>query len=251
MTPIEQWPDAELARANAALEGADAEAIVRYAALALGRDLVMTSAFGVEGIALMDIASRVMPGIRVLFLDTGYHFPETLALRERARARFAVDLVDVTPELSVAEQDARYGARLHARDPDHCCLMRKVQPLDAALARIGARGWLAALRRDQGDTRRGIDALARTTRGGRPMLKVHPFARWSRADTWNYVMSRGLPYNELLDRGYASIGCAPCTRPVAAGEDERAGRWSGQGKTECGIHQEPGDPGTAVEADGR
>ena len=181
---------------------------------------------------LAHLASRVIPGVNVVFLDTGYHFAETLGTRDWIASVLPVTVHSVQPPLTVAEQDARYGPRLYERDPDLCCSLRKVVPLAEKLA--GYSAWGSGVRRDEAVTRadtRLVDFDAK-----RGMVKVNPLAYWSQDDVDRYVIEHQVPVNPLAEIGYASIGCAPCTRPVAPGEDPRAGRWAGRNKVECGVN---------------
>jgi phosphoadenosine phosphosulfate reductase len=173
-----------------------------------------------------------VPGVQVVFLDTGYHFAETIGTRDWITSVLPVTLVNVRPEQTVAEQDATYGEKLHERDPDLCCSLRKVRPLAEQLA--GYVAWGSGLRRDESPTRADTRIVDWDDRRG--MLKINPLAAWTQDVVDAYVERHQVPVNPLVELGYASIGCAPCTRPVAPGEDARAGRWAGRGKTECGIH---------------
>ncbi len=168
-----------------------------------------------------------------MFLDTGYHFPETLDFRRSVAERLNANVIDIRPELSVEEQDAVYGSQLHDRDPDACCAMRKVEPLHRALAPYDA--WISGVRRDEASTRAATPVVAWD--GARGKVKINPIATWTQDQVDAYVLEHGLRYNPLREFGYASIGCAPCTRPVAPGEDPRSGRWAGFAKTECGLHR--------------
>lgn len=181
---------------------------------------------------LPHLVSATLPGIDVLFLDTGYHFAETLATREDVARRLDVNIVDVRPEQSVAGQDETEGKDLFAIDPARCCALRKVDPLNRALA--GYRLWFTGVRRDEAPTRTNTPLIDFDE--AHSLVKINPLARWSFEELNDYSTVHQLPRNLLLDRGYPSIGCQPCTRQVAPGEDPRAGRWSGHTKTECGIH---------------
>ncbi|MBZ5710896.1 phosphoadenylyl-sulfate reductase [Nannocystis pusilla] len=224
----------ELAGRSAALEGQPAEAILawvfeHYA----GRRIGLSSAFGPEGCALIHLARALRPDVPVYTIDTGYLFAETLAVREAFRAQGA-DIRVVEPLVTIRAQAERHGPDLFARDPDACCEIRKVEPMRRVLDRLDV--WITAIRRDQAVTRQGTPILGTARRGdGSLVVKVAPLAAWTRKDTWRYLIDHEVPYNPLLDAGYTSIGCEPCTaRPP--GDDERGGRWSGTGKTECGIH---------------
>jgi phosphoadenosine phosphosulfate reductase len=162
----------------------------------------------------------------VLFLDTGFHFPETLAFKNEFVERYRLNLVELRP--------ATDPGPLYQTDPDRCCSIRKVEPLREALA--GFDAWISAVRSDQGETRAGLDVLEHHQVNGHAVVKVYPLAGWSRDDVWGYIHEEGIPYHPLHDQGFTSIGCWPCTRATRPGEPERAGRWSGMGKTECGLH---------------
>ncbi|MGF0162689.1 phosphoadenylyl-sulfate reductase [Streptomyces koyangensis] len=217
-------------RAGAELEEAPALEIVRWAADTFGERFCVTSSM--EDAVVAHLASRVRPGVDVVFLDTGYHFPETIGTRDAVEAVLDVNVLTLTPRQSVAEQDAEYGPKLHDRDPDLCCALRKVKPLEEGLA--GYAAWATGLRRDESPTRANTPVVGWDAR--RRKVKVSPIARWTQDDVDAYVARYGVLTNPLLTDGYASVGCAPCTRRVAAGEDARAGRWAGTGKTECGLH---------------
>jgi phosphoadenosine phosphosulfate reductase len=181
---------------------------------------------------LAHLASRVVPGVNVVFLNTGYHFAETIGTRDWIASALPITLVDVQPPKTVAEQDAEFGPKLHERDPDLCCSLRKVQPLAATLA--GYLAWGSGIRRDESPTRAGTRLVDWDAKRG--MVKVNPMAAWTQDVVDAYVTEHQVPVNPLFELGYGSIGCAPCTRPVAPGEDPRAGRWAGKNKIECGIH---------------
>jgi phosphoadenosine phosphosulfate reductase len=229
-------PTPELAaEANARFEGiADpveqALAVLRWAGESFGEGFAITSSMA-DGL-LSHLASRVIPGVNVVFLDTGYHFAETIGTRDWISSVLPITLVNVTPSQTVAEQDLSFGARLHDRDPDLCCEMRKVKPLAQALA--GYVAWGSGVRRDESESRADTRLVDWDAKRG--MVKVNPMAGWTQDVVEAYVVEHQVPVNPLFELGYGSIGCEPCTRPVAPGEDPRAGRWAGRGKTECGIH---------------
>ncbi|MBQ0986816.1 phosphoadenylyl-sulfate reductase [Streptomyces sp. F63] len=215
-----------------AAEFADAgpEEVLRWAAGTFGSRFCVTSSM--EDAVVAHLASRVQPGVDVVFLDTGYHFPETIGTRDAVAAVMDVNVISVTPRQTVAEQDAEYGPKLHDRDPDLCCALRKVAPLEEGLA--GYDAWATGLRRDNGPTRAATPVVDWDAK--RQKVKISPIATWTQADLDAYVAEHGVLTNPLLTDGYPSIGCAPCTRRVRPGEDVRAGRWAGRGKTECGLH---------------
>ncbi|GAA3990066.1 phosphoadenylyl-sulfate reductase [Thermobifida alba] len=218
------------AAAAAELEEASATEIIRWAADTFGDRLCLTSSMA--DALMVDLVSGVVPGIDVIFLDTGYHFPETLGTRDAVAQTYPVNLITVQPTRTVAEQDRDLGPRLYGRDPNLCCHLRKVEPLQRALEPYDA--WLTGLRRDEAVTRRDVGVVQWDAR--KKKVKVNPIARWTQADVDAYVAERGVLVNPLQYDGYPSIGCAPCTRRVAEGADPRSGRWAGTGKVECGLH---------------
>lgn len=208
--------------------------ILRWTFETFGDRVALSTAFGPSGVALMHLAARVNPGVRVFFIDTGFHFDETLEMIERVQQRLAIDVEIIRPELTVAEQAARYGDELYVIDSDRCCAMRKVEPTRRMLSGLDA--WITGLRRDQGPSRAETPIIDVRPVEGRTLYKISPLARWTNKDVWRHVFTHDLPYNPLHDQGYPSIGCAPCTAPVGVGGDERDGRWAGSSKTECGLH---------------
>ncbi|AXI76999.1 phosphoadenylyl-sulfate reductase [Peterkaempfera bronchialis] len=217
-------------RAGRDLEDASPQEVLRWAAETFGRRFCVTSSM--EDAVVAHLASSVFPGVDVVFLDTGYHFPETIGTRDAVAAVMPVNVITLTPRQTVAEQDAEHGPKLHDRDPDLCCALRKVEPLQRGLA--GYDAWATGLRRDESPTRANTPVVGWDPK--RRKVKVAPIARWTQDDVDAYVAEHGVLLNPLLWDGYASVGCAPCTRRVADGEDARAGRWAGTGKTECGLH---------------
>ncbi|MDQ7056071.1 MAG: phosphoadenylyl-sulfate reductase [Persephonella sp.] len=194
-----------------------------------------TSSFSAEDVSIIHMIKNIKPDALIIFIDTDYHFIETYQLVERIKKEWNINLKVIKPEITVEEQINLYGEKLYERDPDKCCQIRKVKPLKRALE--GLDVWITGMRRDQSPTRANIGKVEiHRLPSGREILKVNPVADWKRKDVWNYVYQHNLPYNPLYDKSYLSIGCAPCTRPVKEGEDERAGRWAGKGKLECGLH---------------
>lgn len=181
---------------------------------------------------LPHVVSRHLPWVHTLFLDTGYHFAETLGTRAAAEAALEITVVDVTPSRDVAAQDRELGPDLFARDPEQCCRLRKVEPLHAALADYEV--WITGVRRDEGPTRAATAPVLWDERNR--LIKVNPLVDWTFDDVQRHALEHGLPVNPLLADGYPSIGCAPCTQRVAPGADPRSGRWAGTDKTECGLH---------------
>ncbi|MEV5828572.1 phosphoadenylyl-sulfate reductase [Spirillospora sp. NPDC052242] len=216
--------------AAAALEGAPTLEVIRWAAATFGDRICLTSSM--SDAALIHLVSKVKPGIDVLFVDTGYHFAETIGTRDAVEAVYPVNVINVTPSRTVEEQEAALGPRLFGRNPDLCCHLRKVEPLGRALE--GYMAWFSGIRRDETASRRDRKVVEWDRKRG--MVKVNPILDWTQEEMDNYIEDNGVLVNPLHYDGYPSIGCAPCTRPVAPGEDPRSGRWAGLGKTECGIH---------------
>ena len=216
---------------GAELELAPAEHIIEWAVATFGKRFCITSSMG--DAVLAHLAGKVAPGLDVVFLDTGYHFVETIGTRDAVEATMPVNLLTITPVQSVAEQDATHGKDLYKTNPDLCCQLRKVQPLVDALA--GYDAWATGLRRAETHNRVIAPVVGWDARKGK--VKVSPLARWSDDDVERYIAEHGVLVNPLVYDGYPSIGCAPCTRRVAPGDDPRSGRWAGTNKTECGIHR--------------
>jgi phosphoadenosine phosphosulfate reductase len=212
------------------LETATAQEVLRWAVDTFGDGFAIASSMG-DGL-LAHLAASVEPGIDILFLDTGYHFAETIGTRDAVASSYDVNVRTVLPLLSVTQQDAEYGKDLWNRDPTQCCAMRKVEPLARALEPYVA--WGSGIRRDEAVTRRNTKVVEWDFK--RQKVKVNPIATWTQAEVDAYVEQHGVLVNPLAYDGYPSIGCAPCTHRVAPGEDPRSGRWSGQAKTECGLH---------------
>jgi phosphoadenosine phosphosulfate reductase len=222
-TPVELLPEmSELAEISRSFESAPASAVVKWAAERFGDQLVLAASF--QDCVMIDVAVQAVPDIEVVFLDTQYHFAETLWFVEQVRARYNVNLTVTRPKATLDD--------LWHSDPDQCCRVRKVEPLERALE--GRAAWMTGLRRDELASRASTPIV--TYDVGRGLVKVNPLATWSDLDVAGYIRDRGLPVHPLAERGYSSIGCWPCTRPVGQGEDARAGRWSGSDKTECGLH---------------
>ena len=212
------------------LEEATPQEVLRWAADTFGDRFCVSSSMG-DGV-LASLAASVVPGIDVVFLDTGYHFAETLGTRDAVAQVYDVKVRTVLPLLTVAQQDAEHGAELWRRDPDACCAMRKVEPLKRALEDVDA--YATGIRRDESPTRESTPVVEWDAKRGK--VKVNPLARWTQDDVDAYVAEHGILVNPLQYDGYPSIGCAPCTRRVSPGEDPRAGRWADSSKTECGLH---------------
>ena len=222
----------ELLAEDAGVRLADARAIdiLTWAGLTFGHTMVVASSMS-DGV-VSHLASRAFPGVKVAFLDTGLHFAETLGTRDAIAATLDIELLNVTPDLTVEQQAQKFGPTLWNSDPDRCCQMRKVAPLARVLAPFTA--WVTGVRGDETAARVGTPVVHWDAKRG--MVKVNPIARWTHEEVEAYASRHGVLINPLQQLGYASIGCAPCTRPVRDGESARAGRWSGADKTECGIH---------------
>ena len=212
------------------LDGAPAEEVLEWAFAQFGSRLCVTSSMA-DGV-VAHLAGRVAPGIDVIFLDTGLHFPQTLAVRDEVAATMPVRVLSIQPRQTVGQQDGEHGARLFARDPNACCNLRKVEPLERALVDYDA--WAAGVRR--GETASRANAREVEYDRSRGKVKIAPIVTWSDAQVAAYIERYDVPVNELLNQGYGSVGCWPCTRKVAPGEDPRAGRWAAFDKTECGLH---------------
>ena len=217
------------------LEREGPRGILQWVAATIG-ELAVATSFQASGLAILHMLNEVREGVPVLFLDTGFHFPETLEFRDRIVEMWGLDLVVLTGAHRNPERQAEiHGAELYRRDPERCCFINKVEPLQRALE--GFDGWLSGLRRDQSPLRADTPVVeAQLLPSGKEILKIHPLAHWTKADVGRYLADHSIPTHPLLEQGFASIGCWPCTRAVRPGEDERAGRWDGFGKAECGIH---------------
>jgi phosphoadenosine phosphosulfate reductase len=212
------------------LEGAPALEILRWADEQFAGSWAVASSMADS--VVPSLAGQVRPGVDVLFLDTGYHFAETIGTRDAVAATLPVNVRTLTAKQTVPQQDASFGARLYERNPDQCCALRKVMPLRAALKDYVA--WASGLRRDEAETRRNVKVVEWDEQ--RSMVKLNPIATWTHDDVERYIAENGILVNPLLFDGYGSIGCWPCTRRLKPGEDPRAGRWSGTNKVECGLH---------------
>jgi phosphoadenosine phosphosulfate reductase len=226
------FTDEQIASANRLLAEASPEAILRWAVDAFHPRLTMATAFGAEGCCLIHMLAEIEPRVRLFNLDTGYQFPETLALRERIRQRYGIEVEFIRPEQTVEEYEAEHGGPLYRIRPDQCCHDRKLLPLRRAV--VGYDAWVSAIRRDQTNDRSAAGVVQWDAKFN--LVKINPLLSWTRKDVWTFVLNNDVPYNPLHDLGYPSIGCWPCTRPVGEGEDERAGRWAGTAKKECGLH---------------
>ena len=212
------------------LADASAEDLLRWVDENFGGNYVVAS--NMQDAVLVEMAAKVRPGVDVLFLDTGYHFAETIGTRDAVEAVYGVNVVNVTPEHTVAEQDELVGKDLFASDAARCCSLRKVQPLSKALK--GYSAWVTGIRRVEAPTRANAPLISFDEAFG--LVKINPIAAWSDEQMQEYIEANGILVNPLVDEGYPSIGCAPCTQKPAEGADPRSGRWAGLAKTECGLH---------------
>jgi phosphoadenosine phosphosulfate reductase len=211
---------------------ASPQAILHWAVSKYHPRLTMATAFGAEGCCLIHMLAEIEPSVHVFNLNTGYQFEETLELRERIRGRYGIAVEMVRPDLTVAEYETEHGGPLYRIRPDQCCHDRKVVPLKSVLS--GYDAWISAIRRDQTSQRAAAALVQRDAKFN--LDKVNPLLNWTRRDVWDFIVKNDVPYNPLHDRGYPSVGCWPCTHAVKEGEDERAGRWAGTLKKECGLH---------------
>ena len=218
-------------RASKELAQATAEEAIRWTVETFGDDFIVAS--NMQDAVLIDLATKVKSDVDVLFLETGYHFPETIGTRDAVQTVYpGVKIVNAQAEQSVAEQDAEYGEKLHDRDPNKCCALRKVEPLNRYLS--GYKAWVTGIRREEAPTRANTPVVEYDEK--RDMVKLNPIAPWTQDDLDAYIQDNGVLVNLLQYDGYPSIGCEPCTQRVAPGEDPRSGRWAGTGKVECGLH---------------
>jgi phosphoadenosine phosphosulfate reductase len=236
--------DHDVAELNERFETAHPAEIVEWALSDSRLDrIAVASAFQADGTCVIHMATLIRPDVPILFLETGFHFAETLAFKQQLKDLLGLNVVELVGEHTVESQERTLGPRLYERDPTLCCEINKVRPMFEALRQLD--GWITAYRRDSSPTRTTAAIVDRyELEPGRFIVKVNPVANWTRRDTWAYLQTNDLPHNPLYDLGYTSIGCAPCTRARFTGEAERAGRWAGLSKWECGIHQrEAEEPG--------
>ena len=228
----------DIKRLAAQFESQTPREILQWAVDNFRSRLAISSAFGPEGLVIIDIAQRqVTPRLPVFTIDTGFFFPETNDLIGKVEQLYGITIERLHPELTPEQQAGKYGPELYRRQPDRCCYYRKVLPLRKKLPALEAL--ITGVRRTQGAQRQSTEILQmQETPDGYQYVKINPLAGWSKEEVWWHIVSHRLPYNVLHDQGYASIGCTPecCTRPTQIGEDERAGRWAGTAKKECGLH---------------
>jgi phosphoadenosine phosphosulfate reductase len=226
------WSQATAPALNAYFAQYPPETLLQSALSMLGDDIVLATGFGTSGIVLMHMAAQICPDTTIFYLQTDLFFPETLALRDQLAEQLGLTFVEVHSGLTLDQQAEQEGVDLWQHNPNRCCYLRKVAPLRRYLA--DKRAWITGVRRDQSSTRANAP-LVMWDHANR-LLKLNPLATWTQKDVWRYIYAHRLPYNQLHDQGYPSVGCWPCTQTVAAGEDQRSGRWAGQNKIECGIH---------------
>jgi phosphoadenosine phosphosulfate reductase len=222
----------KIAEVQLTAESWSPQQVLSWAFETFGNEVAISSACGAEGMALIDMASRVRKDFRVFTIDTEFLFPETYSLIDKIQQQYEIKIERVISLLSPEEQERVHGAALWARDADQCCNLRKVEPLRRKLSELGA--WITSIRRAQTSFRQDARKVEWDLKFG--LVKVNPIADWTSKQVWRYLHEHGVPYNSLHDQNYPSIGCTHCTRAVRPGEDPRAGRWPGSGKTECGLH---------------
>jgi phosphoadenosine phosphosulfate reductase len=225
---------AEISRETVRLETAEPQLILQWVVRRFAPRFTMATAFGPEGMVLIHMLAEIAPDTPIFNLDTGYQFKETLDLREEVKRRYGIAVEMKRPSTSVEEFERKHGGPLYRTNPDQCCLDRKVKVLEQAV--VGMHAWASAIRRDQSADRAKAPIVGWDKKFS--LVKVSPLANWSKQKVWGFITQHNIPYNPLHDQGYSSIGCWPCTRSVLLGEDERAGRWSGFAKTECGLHSQ-------------
>jgi phosphoadenosine phosphosulfate reductase len=223
---------AQIAAAVALLDRRSPQDIIKWAVAEFYPRLTMATAFGPEGNCIIHMLAEIEPRVRIFNLDTGYQFHETLELRERIKERYGIAVEMVQPDTTVAEYEAEHGGPLYSHRPDQCCHDRKIVPLRRAI--VGYDAWISAIRKDQTADRASAAVVQWDAKFG--LVKINPLLYWTKKDVWKFIMDNDVPYNPLHDQGYPSIGCRPCTRPVNGGDDDRAGRWAGTMKKECGLH---------------
>lgn len=225
MKELEMWAST--------LEQEDPMVILQWGVEKFGNRLALACSFGAEDVALVDMIVKIEPKAKIFYLDTDLHFAETYETRDRLQERYGMKFIQVRPQLSLAEQAAKYGSKLWESNPDLCCHIRKVAPLAGFLEDYDA--WITGIRRDQSPVRANARKVEWDPKFS--LVKMNPLASWTTDDVWDYIHANEVPYNPLHDKNYPSIGCSPCTSPVEPGADPRAGRWAGHLKTECGLHK--------------
>lgn len=232
MSRVAKFSAEELRKLGQSFEGKPPQEVLSWALQEFHPRIALACSFGAEDVALADMVLKIRPDARIFYLDTELLFPETYEVRDRILSRYQIQLERYVSELTLEEQAQKYGAELWAKDPDVCCQLRKVEPLQRVLKDLDA--WITGIRREQAPTRANAGIVEWDAKFG--LVKINPLAAWSWEQVWQYIHQNDVPYNVLHQQGYPSIGCQPCTRPVKEGEDPRAGRWAGRDKTECGLH---------------
>lgn len=237
---VQKVSESQIAQLQSSAEHWTPQHALNWAFETFGSTVAISSAFGAEGMVLIDMASRLHKNFRLFTVDTDFLFPETYKLMDRIEERYGIAIERAYSLLSTEEQERTHGAALWTRNPDLCCRLRKVEPLRRKLGELNA--WITSIRRDQTSARSGAHRIEWDTKFG--LVKINPMVDWTSKQVWRYIHDHDVPYNELHDQDYPSIGCTHCTRAVRPGEDPRAGRWPGFAKTECGLHLI--DPAPAV-----
>jgi phosphoadenosine phosphosulfate reductase len=233
----------ELRSASQRLESATPEEIITWGVERYAPYLTMATAFGPEGCVILAMLAKIAPETFVFNLETGYQFQQTLDLRDLIAEKYGIEVALLEPELTVPEYEALHGGPLYRTNPNQCCFDRKIKTLQRAAGVMHA--WMSGIRRDQSADRAQASIVGWDKKFG--LVKISPLANWTKKDVWKRIVDEGIPYNPLHDQGYPSIGCWPCTRAVGVEEtDERAGRWSGMAKTECGLHTAPEQDGSGI-----
>jgi phosphoadenosine phosphosulfate reductase len=240
--PVNRFPDEQIEAANQQLQYGSPQEVLRWAVETFRDKLTMATAFGAEGCCIIHLLAELDPRVRIFNLETGYQFAETLEMRERIKKRYGIEVELIKPELTVAEYEAEHGGPLYVIRSDQCCHDRKIIPLRQAVA--GYEAWISAIRRDQTADR----AIAKVVQWDPKfnLVKVNPLLNWNQKQVWGFIAKHDVPYNPLHDPGSPSIGCWPCTQPVQNGQDERAGRWAGSLKKECGLHVIEHEEGSGI-----
>ncbi|CAN5253246.1 hypothetical protein BH11PLA2_BH11PLA2_30440 [soil metagenome] len=233
-TLIKTMTSVEIADANELLAASSPQAILRWAVAEFQPRLLMATAFGAEGCVLIHMLSEIDSTVRIINIDTGYQFPETLQVREEILTKYGISVEYIRPETTAPEYESEHGGPLYGHRPDQCCHDRKVLPLKRAVDSIQPLAWISAIRKDQTSNRAAAGVVEWDRKFN--LVKVNPLLGWTKKEVWGFILKHGVPYNKLHDEGYPSIGCQPCTQAVKPGDDDRAGRWAGKVKKECGLH---------------
>jgi phosphoadenosine phosphosulfate reductase len=229
---MKRWTEDELKKISDTLEGNGAEDSIRWAVENFCPDLALACSFGAEDVALVDMLVKINPTVKIFYLDTDILFKETYEVKDKLIKKYGISPARYGPSITLKDQARIHGDKLWATNPDLCCKIRKLEPLISALK--GLKCWITGIRREQAATRANARIVEWDNKFN--LVKINPLVKWTTKDVWKYIHKYNVPYNTLYDKGYPSIGCEPCTRPVKPGEDERSGRWAGFQKTECGLH---------------